>query len=97
MTNEEQLRQWVAGNPIHNDEHPAGIEGGECCPDFSCCNPELLAPKAIREEFAAARAAGDDKKVNRMLVAFLSTSLENWGCKVVTSEDVSGGYGEGQL
>ena len=34
-----QLDEWVKGNPIHNNVDD------ECCPDFSCCRPELLAPK----------------------------------------------------
>ena len=48
MTVDEQLEQWVAGKSIHNDERD------ECCPDFSCCEPKLLAPKKVRIAFQAA-------------------------------------------
>jgi len=42
---DNQLEEWVRGNPIHNsiDE--------ECCPDFSCCSPESLQPEEIRKTF----------------------------------------------
>lgn len=56
--NEEQLIQWMNGNPTHNKTPKIIIqidnkgnvinhdylEGGECCPDFSCCEPSLLWP-----------------------------------------------------
>lgn len=43
---EQQLADWVQGNSIHN------TVDDECCPDFSCCRPELLAEQSIREAFA---------------------------------------------
>ena len=43
-----QLEKWVNGESVHNDER------GECCPDFSCCRPELLAPEQVRKQFLAA-------------------------------------------
>jgi len=36
---ESQLLWWMAGEPQHNGQHRGR---GECTPDFSCCNPELL-------------------------------------------------------
>lgn len=42
ITRDQQLAEWVKGNPIHGDE---------CCPDFSCCRPELLAPEDVRIAF----------------------------------------------
>ena len=65
MTSEEQLDEWVNGNSIHNDENrPILIvdendnvvrtvftEGGECCPDFSCCQPNLKWPDKLRQKF----------------------------------------------
>jgi len=55
---EYQLSEWVAGRPWHNPFTPDGKYGlrpqdGECCPDFSCCDPELLSPEHERKEFAA--------------------------------------------
>lgn len=44
---DNQLEEWVKGNPIHNTKDK------ECCPDFSCCKPHLLQPIEIRQTFAA--------------------------------------------
>ena len=32
MTYDEQIEKWVNGESVH---------GEQCCPDFSCCRPEL--------------------------------------------------------
>ncbi len=45
---ESQLKEWVKGNPVHNDVDD------ECCPDFSCCNPKLLVGTEHRRIFQAA-------------------------------------------
>lgn len=42
MNREQQINAWVDGKSIHN--HDDGI----CCPDFSCCHPELMADKTER-------------------------------------------------
>jgi len=42
---QEQLEEWVDGNPIHNQ-----VED-ECTPDFSCCNPDLLQSPEERKQF----------------------------------------------
>jgi hypothetical protein len=47
MNRNEQLAMWVRGQSVHDTERD------ECCPDFSCCNPELLAAKEEREHFLA--------------------------------------------
>jgi len=67
MTHEEQLELWVNGKSVHNDEKDA------CCPDFSCCHPELKADKATRIKFAKAYRRCDRKTVDTMLVAFMQT------------------------
>lgn len=41
-----QLEQWREGRPIHCDF------SDECCPDFSCCRPEMLRPEEYRREYA---------------------------------------------
>lgn len=65
MTPEEQIDEWVKGNSIHNDDDrqvsvvdennnvvdTITLEGGECCPDFSCCRPEMKWPIELREKF----------------------------------------------
>jgi hypothetical protein len=63
---DEQLRLWVEGTSVHNDE------AGECCPDFSCCQPGLLAPKETREAFA--RASEEER--TSMLMMFLGAAIE---------------------
>lgn len=60
-----QLREWVAGNPTHNEVR------NECCPDFSCCQPELLWPEEQRELFANA----DDRMREAMLLMSLGAAL----------------------
>lgn len=45
-TADEQLRMWVEGESVcPNQDH-------ECCPDFSCCKPQLRWPKDKRVLFA---------------------------------------------
>ena len=51
MKAEEQLAEWLKGNPIHNDDRD------ECCPDFSCCQPELLVDQRTRQAFVDANEA----------------------------------------
>jgi len=65
----EQLKRWVAGESIHREVD--GIEGGECCPDFSCCRPELLAEPEIRRQFAAS----SDSDRLKFLGAFLGAAI----------------------
>lgn len=65
MTCEEQLAEWVKGNPIHNTGRD------ECCPDFSCCQPELLAPLEVREKFAKA----DDEARMGFLMHFMGAAV----------------------
>lgn len=74
LTNQQrQLDEWVAGRPWHNPLDPSGsaAEGGECCPDFSCCCPDALAPPEARVAFAE---APDDQR-SEMLFRFLSGAL----------------------
>ncbi len=70
MTSDEQLNAWVNGESIHNHDKVVNIVdendqvlytekvyGGECCPDFSCCEPALLWPKELRQKFKDATEA----------------------------------------
>jgi hypothetical protein len=52
MTNDEQLQLWVDGNPTHMGER--GDPQSQCCPDFSCCEPDMLQPVEVRKAFQAA-------------------------------------------
>ena len=79
-----QLAMWVEGTSHHDCEH------NECCPDFSCCRPELLAPREEREMFMAAFIAGHDRQVERMLAMFLGRSLAGCGKKLFIATDEDG-------
>ena len=74
---DKQTLEWLNGNPKHNH-----IDD-ECCPDFSCCNPSLLAPKEVREKYCRACANDEDgyskginEPVNEMLGDFLDAMLD---------------------
>ena len=62
---DRQLEAWVKGMPRHNTERD------ECCPDFSCCRPELLAPVKLRRKFIQ---AGEVER-HGMLLHFLAAAL----------------------
>ena len=74
MTFLEQLDSWVAGTSVHGDQ---------CCPDFSCCQPDLLAPKEVREIFAAAHKRGDERVTMRCRMEFLGRAISKMGDKKV--------------
>jgi len=81
MTEDEQLELWRAGTPVHNyDKTVNGIklEGGECCPDFSCCTPELLAEPEEREAFYNAT----DEVRHELLFMFLGKLMKYKGLNV---------------
>ena len=79
MTSDEQLASWVGGKSIHN------VDKGECCQDFSCCQPELLAPQAERELFR------DRPEVrHQMLMGFLGRALASWGDKIHIAGSIEG-------
>jgi len=68
---EKQLELWVKGKSVHNNEQ------GECCPDFSCCKPHLLAPEHERKAFSEASQKGDHKVTTSMLVEFLGRAISS--------------------
>ncbi len=70
MTYLEQLESWVSGNPQHDYIH------NQCCPDFSCCRPDLLAPIEVRELFLAAYKSDNERVIIRMCMEFLSRAFE---------------------
>ncbi len=69
----EQLQLWVDGNSTHIGEVKKGI----CCPDFSCCLPELKAPKEERELFQELYLTEQDVEYEGMLMMFLGRMLSN--------------------
>ena len=60
-----QIDEWVEGRPVHNAEKDL------CCPDFSCCKPDLLRPRKEREQF---RDASEEEQHSMMFV-FLSQAF----------------------
>lgn len=69
MTSDEQLQLWLQGKPVHNHDP------NECCPDFSCCQPQLLAPLEVREAFVVV----DDSARDKWLMHFLSAAFAEMG------------------
>ncbi len=70
MTPDEQIALWVKGESVHNDE------AGECCPDFSCCNPKMQdTPQRDKERFQKAKQEGDEKMVGRLLYSWLGLAI----------------------
>ena len=65
MTYDEQTSEWVAGRPRHS-------ETNECTPDFSCCQPSLLAPEEERRAFEAADENG------RYMLWYWNESSARW-------------------
>lgn len=66
MTYLEQLEGWLNGEPKHGDQ---------CVPDFSCCRPELLAPKEVREVFMQAYEADNERVIMRLCMEFLGAAF----------------------
>lgn len=64
----KQLAFWVEGTSIH-------MPNGICCPDFSCCMPELKAPKEERELFQQLYLAKKYNEYEKMLMMFLGRAL----------------------
>ena len=56
-----QLQEWLAGRPWHNPWAPGAAQAfpddrakGECCPDFSCCRPDMIWAEDRRIAFVTA-------------------------------------------
>jgi hypothetical protein len=84
MTSQEQLALWVEGTPVHRGkkENP----DNECCPDFSCCKPDLLQPKPVREAYVAADEATRMKLLGTFLQAALSVLAPDKSVYVAAGE-----------
>lgn len=70
-THREQTERWVAGDSVH-------VRVGncwECCPDFSCCYPDLQRPKAEREAFARADGMAREAFYSAALGALVERTL----------------------
>lgn len=69
-SDQEQLDAWVKGEGTHWEVSPGRLD---CCPDFSCCRPNLLQPVEVREAF---RAASPERR-NLFLMPFLGGLIAN--------------------
>ena len=72
MTVERQLKLWANGDAHCPNEH------GECCPDFSCCKPQLMWPEEQRQLFLTSPKATRELMLLGSLVSF----AESLGSKV---------------
>jgi hypothetical protein len=73
ITNDEQLQRWVDGESVHSSLT------GECCPDFSCCRPELLSTPEFRIAFQEAHQREDEAAVMSMLGSCLGAAFATMG------------------
>ena len=62
---EKQLKAWVEGKPYH---------AKQCCPDFSCCEPELLADEGIRKTFYEVYKSGGN--TDPFMLMFLEAGIK---------------------
>ncbi len=69
MTALDQVELWVKGESVHNHDRE------ECCPDFSCCSPEINTPIEKRIMFRDAYVQGNDELVEFLLMEFLNNML----------------------
>ena len=83
ITIENQLSEWVKGNPIHRVTEQLY---GECCPDFSCCTGKI-ADRDIRERFSKAYKEKDEKLVYEILLIFLEEMIINKGLNILIISD----------
>jgi len=95
MTPDQQLEEWVKGNPIHNNNrwysvcdkedkvlYREKMEGGECTPDFSCCNPKLLWPEEVRLSFKNASEEERNAMMGMALNSLVKSVAAEHGVKV---------------
>lgn len=77
-----QLAEWVAGRPWHNPFSQNDLvfgNVGECCPDFSCCVPEMFWNQEQREAFVLAFNTGDRELMTRMCMCATAERLRRMG------------------
>lgn len=60
-----QTISWANGKPYHNKTD------NECTPDFSCCNPTLLASSGERLLFLEAIKQNNQKSIENMAQVFM--------------------------
>jgi hypothetical protein len=93
ISHEDQLRRWVAGEPVHRHAvlELGDVTGGECelevsecTPDFSCCKPELLAPAITRKAFVECSERDRNVFLGAFLAAAIKLAAPNASVRVLT-------------
>ena len=75
VESQRQLSEWVAGRPFHlKIEGVAEYES--CCPDFSCCTPEMLQPVEVRKAFLVANEDDRTKFLGGFLQGMMAKMME---------------------
>lgn len=88
---EDQLVSWVNGVSKHNhhlsiyaivDENDTVVgyshyPGGECCPDFSCCEPKAAWSMERRKKFYELHKSGNSEATAAMLFGALAGVVED--------------------
>jgi hypothetical protein len=72
-TADEQLQAWARGESL------CPSTSGECCPDFSCCQPKLQWDEAKRQKFMAADPGTREKMLMGALGAAMALAFEKKG------------------
>lgn len=99
VTPEDQVDEWLKGNAVHNNDRwiyltddddvvvrVEKMDGGECCPDFSCCSPKLLWPEEVRQSFKAADTATRWKMASMGVTAMIND--EGLTARVIDGSDI---------
>lgn len=69
MTPKKQVDLWVDGESVHNNARD------ECCPDFSCCIPEIVTDLETKLKFKKAFMEKDFETVDKICHSFLADML----------------------
>lgn len=72
-----QLKMWVGGKSLHNHVDD------ECCPDFSCCNADMVTDEETRKIFFNSC----DEIRERFLMQFLGQAIAKYSDKKVYIAD----------
>ncbi len=103
IESKHQIEEWVKGNSIHNplssicavvdnDGNIVGYidfnEGGECCPDFSCCNGGQGWSLEKRQKFKELYDAGNTEACHEMLFSTLTHISELTGNSIYVSGQI---------
>lgn len=69
MDRSEQLKEWLDGNSIHDEEDNI------CVPDYSCCYPNMTTNTHNKQMFAKAWIEGDEDALAEMVEDFTAKLL----------------------